>query len=57
MKALIDVFAKDKETSKINTPEGVMYIIGTFDTENRARELADALNRMEGVSAKITENE
>ena len=34
-----------------------MYIIGTFDTENRARELADALNRMEGVSAKITENE
>jgi hypothetical protein len=57
IKALIDVFAKDKETSRINTETGVVYIIGTFDTENKAQELVDALNRMEGVNAKLTQNE
>lgn len=56
-KALIDVFAKDKETSKINTPSGVVYIIGTFDVKEKAQELADALNRMEGIEAKLTQNE
>ena len=57
IRALIDVFAKDKETSRINTETGVVYIIGTFDTENKAQELVDALNRMEGVNAKLTQNE
>ena len=57
IKALIDVFAKGKETSRINTETGVVYIIGTFDTENKAQELVDALNRMDGVKAKLTQNE
>jgi hypothetical protein len=57
IKEQLNLLAQGKETSRVNAEMGVTYIIGIFESRIEAMKLVEALNKLEEVTAKVSEAE